>query len=1034
MNMTSLRLLLVGGLSAVLLGATPALATPKEPIVFNRDIRPILAKNCFSCHGQDAKKRKAKLRLDVVEGALSTRKGVTAIAPGNLSESEMWARIISKDVDELMPPPDSRKSLSAEEKETLKLWIKQGARYETHWAFITPERPKVPKGAANPIDAFLQRRLAKEGIEPAPLTNPETLVRRVHLDLTGLPPSPKEVDEFLSDKSPNALEKLITRLMKRQTYGEHMARYWLDLARYADTHGLHLDNERSMWPYRDWVVRAFNQNLPFDEFTRWQLAGDLIPKATMDQKIASGFNRCNVSTGEGGSITAEWIYRNAVDRTTTAIEVWMGMTAGCAVCHDHKYDPISMKEYYSMYSFFHSAADPALDGNKINTPPVLKVPRPGDEERLAELDKKIKQADQHIAQAVAKIKYTDPAELATPPKPTTKETVWIEDTVPPKGKAEGNTPWKFVSKPEPVFSGSKASVREAKGLSQHFFTGANPPLVIEKGAKLFTYVYLDTLNPPKEIMLQFNSGTWEHRAYWGDNKIDWGKDKTVSRKRMGDLPETGKWVRLEVKPETVGLKSGEKLNGWAYTQYDGKVYWDKSGLSSTADPAKDPVYSWKVWKTQKENDRNKDLTDALRKRFKGKESEKWSETEAKELRQYWLAKVYAGAQKTLAPIKAEKAKLISEQETIRKNTAVTFIMADLSKPRQSHVMIRGQYDRPGEKVSRNVPAFLPPLPNKPKDRDYNRLDFANWLVSGQHPLTARVAVNRLWQQFFGVGLVKTSGDLGTQGELPSHPELLDWLAVQFVEDEWNIQRLVTRILTSHAYRQSSMVNRSLLEKDPENRLLARGPRYRLDAEILRDQVLHLSGLMVDKIGGRGVMPYQPPNIWEPVGFASSNTRNYKQGKGDDLYRRSIYTFLKRTAPAPFMASFDGPSREQSCTVRGRTNTPMQALQLMNDIQHVEAARNLAQRILKEGGEKDAERIRWAWRIVTSRWPSTEEAKILESSLNEHRIRYSKDSESAKKLIAFGESKADPNAKAEELAAWTLTANLLLNLDEVVNKN
>ena len=691
-----------------------------------------------------------------------------------------------------------------------------------------------------------------------------------------------------------------------------------------------------------------------------------------------------------------------------------------------------------MYSFFHSAADPALDGNKINTPPVLKVPRPGDEERLAELDVKIKQVDQRLAQTVAKIKYVDPAELPNPPKPTTKETVWIEDAVPAKAvvQASGgvNSTWKFVVKPEPVYSGAKSTLLEAKGLRQVVFTGVNPPLVIEKSAKLFTYVYLDTLNPPKQIMLQFNNGNWEHRAYWGGDHINWGKVKTGSRKHMGNLPETGKWVRLEVDPVTVSLKPGEKLNGWAYTQYDGKVYWDKGGIFSTVNPAADPAYSWKIWKTQKANERNKDLNDDLRKRFKGKESAKWSETEEKELRQHWLAKVYDGAQKTLAPIKTEKVKLVAEQEAIRKNTAITFIMADLPKPRQSHVMIRGQYNQPGEKVSRNVPEFLPALPAKPKDRDYNRLDFANWLVDGKHPLTARVAVNRLWQQFFGVGLVKTSADFGTQGQLPSNPELLDWLAVQFVEDGWDIERLVTRIMTSHAYCQSSAVNRSLFEKDPENRLLARGPRYRLDAEILRDQALHLSGLMVSKVGGRGVMPYQPPNIWEPVGFASSNTRNYKQGKGEDLYRRSIYTFLKRTAPAPFMASFDAPNREQSCAVRSRTNTPMQALQLMNDIQHVEAARNLAQRILKEGGKKDDDRIRWAWRVVTARWPATEESKILQSTLDEHRIRFTKDTEAAKKLIAFGESKADPKVKAEELAAWTLTANLLLNLDEVANKN
>ncbi len=1001
------------------------------PVEFNRDVRAILSKNCFACHGQDAKKRKGKLRLDTADGAFASKNGAAAIVPGNVSESELWARIHSKDPDEVMPPPKTKKPLTLEEKQTLKRWIEQGAKYEKHWAFIAPKKSKVPAGAPNPIDAFLQQRLKREGLKPAPLAKPETLVRRVYLDLTGLPPTPKEVDAFLANPS---LEKLIESLMQRQSYGEHMARYWLDLARYADTHGLHLDNERSMWPYRDWVVRAFNQNLSFADFTRWQLAGDLLPKPTLDQQIASGFNRCNVTTGEGGSITEEWIYRNAVDRTSTAVEVWMGMTAGCAVCHDHKFDPLSTKEFYSMYSFFHSAADPALDGNKLDTPPILRVPRPGDEKKLAALDAKIKANEQRLASAVAEIKYTDPAAQSPLPKAITKETIWIEDAVPPKGAAQGNTPWKFVSKPEPVFSGTKASVREAKGLSQHFFTGANPPLSIESGTKLFAHVYLDTLNPPKEIMLQFNNGTWEHRAYWGGDKIDWGKKDSVSRRRMGDLPETGKWVRLEVDASQVGLKPGAKLNGWAFTQFDGKVYWDKAGVSSTTDPAKDSTLSWAAWKARKEGERNKDLTEALRKRFKGKARDKWTAAEETELRHHWLARVYAGAQKELGTIKSEQADLEKQQADIRKNTAVTFVMADLPKPRQSFVMIRGQYDRPGEKVSRNVPAFLPPLPAKPKARDYNRLDFANWLVDGKHPLTARVAVNRIWQQFFGVGLVKTSADFGTQGDLPMHPELLDWLAVQFVEDGWDVQRLVKRILTSHAYRQSSRATPALLKKDPENRLLARAPRFRLDAEVIRDQALNLSGLLVPTVGGRGVRPYQPPNIWEPVGFASSNTRNYKQGKGDDLYRRSIYTFLKRTAPAPFMTSFDAPSREQSCTVRGRSNTPMQALQLMNDVQHVEAARNLAQRILNSGVADDHARIQWAWRVVTARQPDAAETKIITNVLADHRARFAKDAEAAKKLIAFGESKADPKLQPADLAAWTLVANLLLNLDEVLNKN
>jgi len=1025
--MTSLRMALVLSFAAGGLWAA-------DTVRFNRDVRKILASKCFACHGQDAKKRKAKLRLDEELGALEPRNGVAAIVPGNLTESEMWQRIITDNPDELMPPPVSKKTLTAEEKDILKRWIQQGAKYEEHWAFIAPKKPAVPKGAANPIDAFLQRRLTKEGFKPAPLAKPETLVRRLYLDLTGLPPTPKEVDAFLTDKSANKLERLIGQLMKRPTYGEHMARYWLDLARYADTHGLHLDNERSMWPYRDWVVRAFNQNIKFDDFTRWQLAGDLLPKPTMDQKIASGFNRCNVTTSEGGSIGAEWVYRYAVDRTSTAVEVWMGLTAGCAVCHDHKFDPLSTKEFYSMYSFFHSAADPAMDGNKKDTPPILRVPRPGDKEKLAALEKQIESVKKRIGEAAAKVTYIDPAELDVAPKPTSKETVWIEDGFPAKATRQGNKEWKTVSKPDPVFSGGKAFVLEANGLEQLVIGGANPPLVIEKGMKLFAHVYLDTLNPPKQIMLQFNDGTWEHRAYWGGNKINWGKDKTTSRRRLGDLPEPGKWVRLEVDVAQVGLKPGAKINGWAYTHFDGKAYWDKSGASVTSDPAKDPTLSFNVWKAQPENTRKKDLPDAVWRRLRGKTPDKWTDAEQKEAFNLWLTRVFAKPPKALADLKAEKAKLAGEMDAISKNTAITFVMADLPKQRQSYVMIRGQYNRPGEKVSRNVPAFLPPLSAKPKDRDYNRLDFANWLVNGKHPLTARVAVNRMWQQFFGTGLVKTSADFGTQGELPSHPELLDWLAVQFVEDGWDMQRLVTRILTSHAYRQSSAVTPTLLEKDPENRLLARGPRYRLDAEVLRDQVLSLSGLLVPTIGGRGVNPYQPPNIWEPVGFASSNTRNYKQGKGDDLYRRSMYTFLKRTAPPPFMSSFDGPNREQSCAARGRSNTPMQALQLMNDVQHVEAARNLAQRILKEGGGDDAARVRWAWRVVTARQPEAGEAKIITDVLAGHRARFAKDADAAKKLIAFGESKADPKLAPVDLAAWTLVANLLLNLDEVVNKN
>ena len=1016
----------------------PFLSNGEEKVFFNRDVRPILSENCFACHGLDAKHRKANLRLDERAGALADRDGVRAIVPGDLAKSEAWARIISKDEDEVMPPPKSHKKLTAADKNMLKRWIEQGAEYEGHWSFTAPQKQEVPKvsGTANPIDAFLRDRLQMEGLNPAKTAQPETLVRRLYLDLTGLPPTPAEVDAFLADKSSLAWDKQIADLMGRETYGEHMARYWLDLARYADTHGLHLDNERSMWPYRDWVVRAFNQNLPFDDFTRWQLAGDLFSEPTIDQLVASGFNRCNVTTGEGGSIKEEWIYRYAVDRTSTAVEVWMGLTAGCAVCHDHKFDPLSTKEYYSLYSFFHSAADPAMDGNKNNTPPIIRVPRTGDDKRLAALDAEIAKVNKRLASEVTKIKYVDPASLDPLPKPERKETLWFEDGF-PKGKLQVNgPPLQLITKEEgPVFSGKSAITRTAKNARGQDVFSEGTPLAIPKGGKFFVHCYLDPENPPEAVMVQFYVGGWNHRVVWGAHeKIGWGKVNTHERVDMGPLPEKGKWVRLEFSAAKVGLKPGHKVTGYAFTQFSGKMGWDHFGIESTTNPAKDPTLSWKAWKGQGEGVRNKDLSEDLRKRYKGKVSAKWNKAQEKELRRHWLTNIYAGTSETLGPLTREIAALERKKADVNKNTAITFVMADLPKARQSYVMIRGQYDNPGEKVSRGVPAFLPTLPAKPKDRDYNRLDLANWMVRDDHPLTARVAVNRIWQQFFGTGLVRTSADFGTQGELPSHPELLDWLALRFIEDDWNVQCFVTRILTSHAYRQSTKVTPALLKKDPENRLLARGPRHRLDAEIIRDQALSLSGLLVPNVGGRGVMPYQPPNIWEPVGFGRSNTRFYKQGKGDDLYRRSLYTFLKRTAPAPFMASFDAPNREQSCTARGRSNTPMQALQLMNDVQHVEAARNLAQRILKEGGAKDNQRIQWAWRTVTSRRPAPDEAEIITDVLKGHRSRYAEDLEAAKQLIAYGESVPDKELAPHELASWTLVANLLLNLDEVVNKN
>lgn len=1017
-------------------------AADGDRVSFNRDVRPILSDHCFACHGFDEKERKADLRLDIPQGAFGNLdNGLRPIVPGEIEASEVWWRVIAEDEDDLMPPPDFHKPLTPEEKDTLKRWIEQGAEYQAHWSFIPPTKPEVPKleGAQpeNPIDAFLQTRLDAEGLAPAELADKETLIRRVTLDLTGLPPTPEEVDAFLADESPDAYATLVDGLLKRVTYGEHMARYWLDLARYADTHGLHLDNERSMWPYRDWVVRAYNENVPFDEFTRWQLAGDLLPEPSRDQLIASGFNRCNVTTSEGGSINEEWVYRYAVDRTTTAVEVWMGLTAGCAVCHDHKFDPLSTKDYYSMYAFFHSAADPAMDGNKIDTPPILRLISEADEKRVRELDQKIAAVNAKIAEALASTTYEDPAEQVPPPAARETETVWFEDEFPVGTKPESTgVPLTLVTKENgPVFSGGAAIKRTAtENVGQDFFSGG-AEFVIPTNGRIFVHAYLDPKDTPEAIMVQFHVGGWNRRAVWGDaDKINFGRIGSVEKVPMGPLPEAGKWVRLEVPADKLDLKAGTKVGGYAFTQYGGTVYWDKLGVVTLRDPANDPTWSWTVWKKQNQGKRNNDLPEGLRQLVRGKQPDDWSDAEAKQVKDFWLENFYLGNQDLLAPFDFEKTGYLREKEEIEKDAPITFVMADLPEARESFVMERGQYDNPGEKVSRGVPTFLPDLPAKPEDRDYNRLDLANWLVSGEHPLTARVTVNRFWQQFFGTGLVKTSADFGSQGEPPSHPELLDWLAVQFVEDGWDMKQLVKRIVTSHAYRQSSRVSPELLAKDPENRLVARGPRLRLDAEVLRDQALFVSGLLVPTIGGKGVNPYQPPNIWEPVGFGSSNTRYYKQDTGDALYRRSLYTFLKRTAPPPFMASFDAPNREQSCSARGRSNTPMQALQLMNDVQHVEAARNFAERMLKEGGASAEKRVAWGWRTVTAREPADDELAIALNALAQHENRYASDEAAATEIVTYGESEPDSKFSKPELAAYTLVANLLLNLDEVVNKN
>ncbi|MFO0872166.1 MAG: DUF1553 domain-containing protein [Pirellulales bacterium] len=1019
----------------ILVGMASPVRAQGPAIDYVKQIRPLLSDRCYRCHGPDEAQRKGGLRLDLQAAAFQKlESGQAAIVPGKVDESSLVARILATDPAEKMPPPDSGKTLSEAEISLIKAWVEQGAAWRDHWSFVKPTRPAPPEVrrgelVANPIDRFIQQRLEREGLEPSPLADKVMLLRRTTLDLTGLPPTPAEVDAWLADNSPDAYERLLDRLLKSPRFGEHMARYWLDAVRYGDTHGLHLDNERSMWPYRDWVINAFNENLPFDQFTVEQVAGDLLPEATLSQKVASGFNRCNVSTSEGGSINDEVLVRYAVDRTEAVGTIWLGLTLGCSVCHNHKYDPISQREFYQLYAFFNAAADPAMDGNNLLTPPVMKIPTAAQTAQLKTYDEQLAELRQRVVGELARIEYREPETAPATPPTDPREYVWIDDAAPAGAQLQGDSPWEFVAAPQPVLSGEKATKRTAPGLSQHFFTGANPPLKVGEGDKLFAYVYLDPANPPREVMLQWNDGSWEHRAIWGENLIEWGQSGSASRLSQGPLPKTGEWVRLEVEAAKVGLGPGAQLNGWAFTQHGGTCYWDKAGIVTRTPQAGQSFESLVAWEAYERAQSKSTLPGPVQEALKA-DPDKRNDEQKRRLRDYFLENVYPPTKPVFEPLRRQIEEVTKQRNDLEGSIPATLVMADMPQPRETFVLVRGQYDKRGEKVEPGVPGIFPPLPG---DAPRNRLGLARWLVSPENPLMARVTVNRLWQQFFGVGIVRTAEDFGSQGQPPSHPELLDWLAVEFRESGWNVKGLLKMIMLSHTYRQSSRVTPALAQRDPSNELLARGPRFRLDGEVLRDSALAVSGLLVERQGGKSVKPYQPEGLWEAVGFVGSNTSVFKQDAGDALYRRSLYTFWKRTSPPPSLATFDAPSRE-TCTVRrARTNTPLQALVLMNDKQFVEAARKLAERMMSEGGTTAAERATYGFRLTTSRVPTAAESAVLARIYETQLKLFQANPQAAGQLLSYGEAPRNMSLDAADLAACTMVANVLLNLDETVTK-
>ena len=1240
---------------------------------YNHDVRPILANNCYACHGPDAKSRQADLRIDTKAGAFSEPGGYPVIVPGKPEESELHLRIASNDDNYRMPPADFNKTLTPAQIDVITQWIRDGAKWEEHWAFTTPVRPTPPDvkngdWVRNPIDAFILSRLEKEGLSPAGEADKRTLIRRLSFDLTGLPPTREEVHQFLADDSPDAYQKVIDAFMAKPEYGEHVARFWLDVARYGDTHGLHLDNYREMWPYRDWVIEAFNKNMPFDQFTIEQLAGDLLPEPTLDQLIATGFNRCHVTTSEGGSIDEEYYVRYAIDRANTTSTVWMGLTVGCAQCHDHKYDPITQKEFYQLYAYFNNITEKAMDGNRKDSPPVVKLPTPEQEAELAAFDEQIAELDAQTKSPILEIDATQIAWENRMPR----WTMLKPDSLYSKGGAtlevlEDNSILASGTNPEQetyeviveLPPGNQWSAVRLEGITHESLpkggigrsdngnvvltdfalfiapsaadSDASPAAdsTIETQAEKETTVDTDaeveagsapTTDTDAEVEAESTPTTdtdaeveaestptnetsaeneaehadaddpWTRIAIvqaWADHEQALGENNLsgVVANAIDDKPETG-WAldrkqenrqaiflvaapfgteggRLKIRlkhaydlrqrqlgrfrlaltdattiypigskitlgdwnaagpftaehgnlafyqvyePETKNVNINdtfevdEKTIKWEKQTHwvDGQVHNDIVGENSatylfrniaSVTKQKAQLYigsndALKMWVNGTE------LLSKNVQRDAGADQEQL-QVQLKPGNNALLLKVvnYSGPSgfyfriETDAPmtpadvvdiagmprgereteqqvqVRDDYRKNITPDKTVNENTqrafadlkslfadlsdvqqkrdtldaslTTTLVMQEREEPRGAYVLARGEYENRGEEVYPQTPAILPAMS---QDASPNRFAFAKWLLAPEHPLTARVAINRYWQDIFGTGIVKTAEDFGTQGTPPVHPELLDWLATEFVASEWDVQKMLKLMLTSATYRQSPKVTPEKLERDADNALLSRGPRYRFDAETLRDNALALGGLLYAKIGGPSVKPPQPGGLWKAVGFSGSNTDTFVQDTGaDKVYRRSLYTFWKRTAPPPQMNILDAPSRE-ACTIRReRTNTPMQALMLMNDPQFFEAARTFAERAVKEGGETPEARIAYLFEAATARLPKPVEEALLLKTFQAHYQELEADPEAAKELITVGESEPDETLDAVEVAAWTMIANLILNLDEVLNK-
>lgn len=946
-----------------LVAPLPAKPAPRK-VIFGRDVMPILGQKCFKCHGPDAAKVAAGLRLDSLKGAEQ------AIVPGSPSSSRLIRRVSSTDPEIRMPPPDSGiKPLSKDQIEILRNWIKQGATFEKHWAFVPPVMPKLPyvhdvRWEKNPIDQFVLAKLESEGLKPEPEANRETLALRAAETLTGLPPTLNELESFRKDTKPGAYERYVDRLIAKPTYGEHQARYWLDAVRYGDTHGLQLDNERGVYPYRDWVVRAYNQDLPFTKFVEWQLAGDLLPKPTTEQLVATGYVRMNLTSAEGGAIEEEFLARNTFDRVDTTSTVMLGLTVQCAKCHDHKYDPIKQRDYYGLYAFFNSTTDSPLDGNITLPPPFVRAASPDEDSRLAAISRALDDLRNSVStsNAVAYFQRT------TPSFPSSRN--WqmspiytrrsFDEAFDASETAEPGQPGTALWKPIPLEMGKNLSNFIKKDNSSAYVKGT----VHLNAAKTLTF----GVSSDDGVKVWLNGKLiHSHKASRG---IDDEIDHVSADFRVGDN---------ELIVKVVNGAGPDGLNLRLY------------------------------------NENDKRMSDALLAFQKSPNS-----NPAKQQ----LCSTYLQLGPS-TPLAMKYRNALKAQLALETSIPMSLIAREMPKPRRTFILKRGQYDQKGEAVVRHIPPALGILPVGAR-RD--RLGLAQWLISPANPLVARVFVNRIWQQHFGTALVKTAEDFGTQGEYPLNQPLLDYLAVSFQQNGWSIKKLNRLIVTSATFRQSSRITQTKLLQDPENRLTSRGPRFRLDAEMIRDKALLSGGLLSLQVGGRGFKPYQPDGIWENASDPASATHVYVRDHDMSIYRRSMYLFWKRTAPPPAMLSFDAPLRDSCVVRRSTTNTPLQALTLENEPAFLEAARSMALRLLNSPGN-DQQRMRLAFNIALSRPPRKTEEKVLRKALDLYRQKFEADIPSATRILTVGDTPQAKTLPISEQASWMIICSTLMNTDE-----